>query len=62
MNMGKVISVCVSDRKGIQKTDVKSAYFETEWGIRGYAPAGAIFPRAHALGVFLLSEITSSFG
>ncbi len=38
--MGKVIAVCVSGRKGIQKTDVKSAWFEAEWGIRGDAHAG----------------------
>lgn len=38
--MGKVIAVCVSDRKGIQKMDVKSGYFETDWGIQGDAHAG----------------------
>ena len=38
--MGRVIAVCVSDRKGIQKTDVKSGYFETEWGIQSDAHAG----------------------
>ena len=40
MSIGKVIAVCVSGRKGIQKTDVRSAYFEAEWGIRGDAHAG----------------------
>lgn len=38
--MGKVIAVCTSDRKGIQKTDVQSGYFETDWGIRGDSHAG----------------------
>ena len=38
--MGKVIAVCTSDRKGIQKTDVKSGTFETEWGISGDSHAG----------------------
>ena len=30
--MGKVIAVCTSERKGLQKSDVKSAHFTTEWG------------------------------
>ncbi len=38
--MGKVIAVCTSDRKGIQKTDVQSGTFETDWGIRGDSHAG----------------------
>lgn len=38
--MGKVIAVCTSERKGLQKSDVKSAYFTTEWGIDGDAHAG----------------------
>ena len=33
--MGKVIAVCTSERKGLQKSDVKSAHFTTEWGIDG---------------------------
>ena len=31
--MGKVIAVCTSDRKGIQKKDVSTAHFSTEWGL-----------------------------
>ena len=38
--MGTVMAVCRSDRKGTQKTDVGSAYFEADWGIRGDAHAG----------------------
>lgn len=38
--MGKVIAVCTSDRKGIQKQDVKTAHFSEEWGIDGDAHAG----------------------
>jgi len=38
--MGTVIAVCTSDRRGIQKADVKSGYFESEWGISGDAHAG----------------------
>lgn len=38
--MGKVIAVCTSDRKGIQKTDVQSAYFEKDWGLQNDAHAG----------------------
>ncbi len=38
--MGKVIAVCTSDRKGIQKKDVSTALFSAEWGIDGDAHAG----------------------
>ena len=38
--MGKVIAVCTSDRKGIQKKDVGTAHFSAEWGIDGDAHAG----------------------
>ncbi len=38
--MGKVIAVCTSDRKGIQKKDVNTAHFSAEWGIDGDAHAG----------------------
>ena len=38
--MGKVIAVCTSDRKGLQKHDVKTAHFSAEWGIDGDAHAG----------------------
>ena len=37
--MGKVIAVCTSDRRGIQKHDVNSGYFEVNWGIDGDAHA-----------------------
>ncbi len=38
--MGKVIAVCTSDRKGIQKHNVETAHFSAEWGIDGDAHAG----------------------
>ena len=38
--MGKVLAVCTSDRKGIQKKDVNTAHFSAEWGIDGDAHAG----------------------
>ena len=38
--MGKVLAVCISEHKGTQKTNVGSAYFEADWGIRGDAHAG----------------------
>lgn len=38
--MGKVIAVCTSDRKGLQKHDVNTAHFPAEWGIDGDAHAG----------------------
>ena len=38
--MGKVLAVCISDRRGIQKTDVQSAEFIANHGIEGDAHAG----------------------
>ena len=38
--MGKVIAVCTSERRGIQKKDVQSGYFSVDWGIDGDAHAG----------------------
>ena len=38
--MGKVIAVCTSERKGIQKHDVHAAHFSVNWGIDGDAHAG----------------------
>lgn len=38
--MGKVVAVCTSDRRGIQKKDVSAGYFAADWGIDGDAHAG----------------------
>ncbi|MDO5377450.1 MAG: molybdopterin-binding protein [Clostridia bacterium] len=38
--MGKVIAVCTSEKRGIQKHDVNSGYFAAEWGIDSDAHAG----------------------
>ena len=38
--MGKVIAVCTSERRGIQKQDVNAGYFSVDWGIDGDAHAG----------------------
>ena len=38
--MGKVMAVCISERKGIQKTRVDEGYFIEEYGIEGDAHAG----------------------
>ena len=38
--MGKVLAVCISDRRGIQKKDVQSANFIVNHGIEGDAHAG----------------------
>ncbi len=37
---GKVIAVCISERKGTQKTEVPSVKLVPEWGIEGDAHAG----------------------
>lgn len=38
--MGRIIAVCTSERKGIQKHDVHTAHFSVNWGIDGDAHAG----------------------
>ena len=38
--MGKVLAVCTSGVRGIQKKDVNSGYFSVDWGIDGDAHAG----------------------
>ena len=39
-NMGKVIAVCTSEKKGTQKQEVPSATLRENWGIEGDAHAG----------------------
>ena len=38
--MGKVVAVCTSERRGIQKKGVSAGYFAADWGIDGDAHAG----------------------
>ena len=38
--MGKVVAVCVSEKKGTQKTPVDSITLKTNWGVEGDAHAG----------------------
>ena len=38
--MGRVIAVCISEKKGTQKRNVGSARFVANWGIEGDAHAG----------------------
>ena len=40
MSKGKVIAVCISEKKGTQKTQVPSIRLVPEWGIEGDAHAG----------------------
>ena len=42
--MGKVIAVCTSERKGIQKTSVPEIKVIEDWGIEGDAHAGQMAP------------------
>ena len=43
--MGKVIAVCISEKKGTQKHPVQEAEFIEDWGItcRQMAPSGQSF-------------------
>lgn len=38
--MGTVKAICISDRRGIQKSYVEEAFFRKDWGIEGDAHAG----------------------
>lgn len=38
--MGKVLAVCISEKKGTQKKNVGSAVFMEDWGLEGDAHAG----------------------
>lgn len=38
--MGKVIAVCISEKRGTQKKNVESARFKENWGIENDAHAG----------------------
>lgn len=38
--MGKVIAVCISEKRGTQKKNIRSARFVEEWGIENDAHAG----------------------
>lgn len=38
--MGKIIGICISDRRGIQKREVEEAQIEKGWGIKGDAHGG----------------------
>ena len=38
--MGKVIAVCISEKKGTQKQPVEEAEFVEDWGIKNDAHAG----------------------
>ncbi len=38
--MGKVIAVCTSEKKGVQKENIDGAQFQVNWGLTGDAHAG----------------------
>lgn len=40
INMGKVIAVCISEKRGTQKKNVRTARFIENWGIENDAHAG----------------------
>lgn len=37
---GRVVSICISDKKGTKKQEVSSAQLKADWGIQGDAHAG----------------------
>lgn len=38
--MGKIIAICISEKKGMQKHSIESAVLKENWGIEGDAHAG----------------------
>ncbi len=38
--MGKILAICVSEKKGVQKAPIDTAVLKEEWGIEGDAHAG----------------------
>ena len=38
--MGKIIAICTSDVRGVQKQPRDTAWLDQDWGIRGDAHAG----------------------
>ena len=40
VGIGKVLAVCISDIKGIQKTEIPEGNLVEDWGIEGDAHAG----------------------
>lgn len=56
---GIVQAVCVSDRRGIAKTDVKSAAFLKDYGIEGDAHAGTWHRQVSLLGADKIEEFRS---
>ena len=50
-SVGKVIAVCISDRKGIQKTEVPSVKLIPDFGIEGDAHAGKWHRQVSLLGL-----------
>ena len=39
--MGKVLAVCISEKKGTQKKNVGSAVFVEDWGLEGMLMPGS---------------------
>lgn len=38
--MGKILAICISEKRGTQKKEVDSAVLKPDWGIVGDAHAG----------------------
>lgn len=42
--MGKILAICISEKKGTQKKPIESARLVEEWGIEGDAHVGKMAP------------------
>ena len=54
--MGKVIAVCISDKKGVGKRDAGSAYFIKDWGIEHDAHGGDLIRQVSLLSYDKIKE------
>lgn len=57
--MGKVIAICISDVRGIQKIPQGSAFFEKGWGIQGDAHGGNWHRQVSLLGAEKIEQFNA---
>lgn len=55
--MAKVLSVNISDRKGVQKQPIDQGYFSSDWGLKNDAHGGAWHRQVSLLGVESINKM-----
>ena len=59
---GKVIAVCISEKKGVQKKEISSVLLKPEWGIEGDAHAGKWHRQVSMLSLEKIASFRESTG